>query len=377
MAGSKQQELTDLRGRIAKLKDDVERASADRAEAADGMRDSERKISDVNRALHELGRKEGGLAATLDKLAQEHQDTEARLHAEEAQLAALLRQRYSQDGDDATRLVLSGRDPGEIRRDLEYYAYIGRARASLIEQHKSTLAQLAQLESETRDRKAELDQVKQTQLTQRKALSDEKATRRATYDKLSSQIRQQRMQIDTMVRDEARLTRLIQRLQRLAEEAKARNAAKPSEPGKGKAVHDVANASLAGFKFGALKGRLALPVAGRILDRFGQPRTGGGPPWKGLFIRAKAGDPVRAVGSGEVVFSDWLRGFGNLLIVDHGSGYLSLYSNNESLYKQVGDSVRAGDIIATVGNTGGQEEPGLYFELRLKGQPFDPMSWVK
>lgn len=386
---SKQQALEDVRGRIAKLRDEVEHASADQKEAADGLRDSERKISDVNRSLRGLSRNERQLGDALDRLAQEHGATQAKLEAEEQQLAALLRQRYSQGGDDASQLILSGRNPGDIQRDLEYYAYIGRARAKLIDAHKATLAHLAEVETETRTRQSDLAQVKQRQLSQRDVLAQEQEAHRVLYDKLSSQISQQRKQIDNLVRDEARLTRLIERLQRLAEEARAREAARAkeaakarkrvetSEPVHGKAVNDVADSSLAGFKFVSLKGRLALPVAGEILARFGQARAGGGPAWKGLFIRAKAGQPVRAVGSGEVVFADWLRGFGNLLVIDHGGGYLSLYSNNESLYKQVGDKVRAGDVVATVGSTGGQDQPGLYFELRYRGQPFDPMSWVR
>lgn len=383
VTGGKQQELEELRGRIAKLKDDVEHAAADRKEAADGLRDSERKISDVNRQLHVLDKNERGVNLSLGKLAAEQSDTEAKLHDQELQLAALLRQRYIQGGDDAAKLALSGRNPGDVQRDLEYYAYIGRARTRLIAEHQATLDHLAELEAQTRDRKAELERIRRDQLAQRKTLAQEKQLHQSTYDQLSSQIRLQRKQIDNMVRDEARLTRLIERLQRLAEEARQRRIAKtrknvqPSEPVKGKMVNDVVDASLAGFKFTALKGRLALPVAGVIEARYGQGRSGGGPPWKGLFIRAKEGQQVRAVGSGEVVFADWLRGFGNLLIIDHGGGYLSLYSNNESLYKQVGDIVRAGDVIATVGNTGGQEESGLYFELRHQGQPFDPLSWVR
>jgi septal ring factor EnvC (AmiA/AmiB activator) len=380
-SGDKQQELENLRSQIAKLKDDVEHASADKAEAADGLRDSERRISEVNRKLRDLQNKEQQLGASLGKLNQEHRTTEAQLHEEEQQLAVLLQQRYRQGGDDATRLLLSNRNPGEVQRDLEYYAYIGRARARLISAHKATLDHLASVESKTRDRKADLEQVKQNQLTQRNALAQEKQSRQTTYNQLSDQIVQQRKQIDNLVRDQSRLTRLIDRLQRLAEAArlkpKPRKVPTPNEPSRGKPVNDVVDASLAGIKFAALRGKLALPVAGELEARFGQARSGGGPAWKGLFIKARSGQPIRAVGSGEVVFADWLRGFGNLLIIDHGGGYLSLYSNNESLYKQVGDSVRAGDIVATVGNTGGQEESGLYFELRRQGQPFDPMSWVR
>jgi septal ring factor EnvC (AmiA/AmiB activator) len=376
-AGDKQQELEDLRSRIAKLKNEVEHASADQAEAADGLSDSERRISDVNRRLGELRNREQQLGSTLNKLGQEYVAAEQQLHAEEQQLASLLRQRYRQDGDDTARLLLSNRNPGDIQRDLEYYTYIGRARARLITARKATLNHLAILEAQTRDRKTDLGQVKQNQLTQRQLLAQEKQTRQTTYNQLSDQIRQQRKQIDNMIRDQSRLTRLIERLQRLAETDKARKNATLRELHKGKIVTDVVDASLANFNFSALKGKLALPVAGELVGHFGQARAGGGPAWKGLFIRARTGQPVRAVGSGEVVFADWLRGFGNLLIVDHGGGYLSLYSNNESLYKQAGDSVRAGDIVASVGNTGGQEESGLYFELRRQGQAFDPISWVR
>lgn len=370
----KQQELEDLRSRIARLKDEVERASADRSEAADGLRNSERKISDVNRALIELQKKEQRLGLSLDELAQEHRLTKVQLHTERQQLAALLRQRYRQGSDDATRLALSGRDPSEIQRDLEYYAYIGRARVRLVRAHNTSLGRLAAVETETRSRKADLEQIKQNQLSQRATLDKEKRLRQSTYNQLSDQVRQQRKQIDSLVRDEGRLSRLIERLQRLAE---SRKIAKPRQPRGGKIVTNVADASLAGLKFAALKGKLALPVAGELLARFGQARAGGGPAWKGLFIRTKVGQPVRTVASGAVVFADWLRGFGNLLIVDHGGGYLSLYSNNESLYKQAGDTVHAGDVIAATGDTGGQEETGLYFELRRQGQPFDPMSWVR
>ena len=120
-----------------------------------------------------------------------------------------------------------------------------------------------------------------------------------------------------------------------------------------------------------------LPVIGELINRFGTQREDSGALWKGLFIKAKTGQPVKAVASGHVVFADWLRGFGNLIIVSHDDSFMSLYGNNESLYKQVGDTVKAGDTIATVGNSGGNSEPGLYFELRYQSKPFDPLSWVR
>ncbi|NTV96348.1 MAG: peptidoglycan DD-metalloendopeptidase family protein [Thiobacillus sp.] len=379
----KEQELGDLRERIAKLREEVEQAAEDRKEAADGLRDSEKRISEVKRALAGLQKDERRLGATLSQLADEQQAIEARLHEEEAQVTILLRQRYSRGDVDSLRLLLSGRNPADVQRDLGYYAYIGRARTALIERHRATLAELAEVEDKTRQRREEMEQVRQTQLQHHKQLDGERQARKSVYDKLSQQISQQRKEIDSLVRDERRLARLIERLRKLAEEAKAKKAAREREQRqarsatKGEVVKQVADASLAGYRFASLRGKLALPTVGEIVAKFGQSRNGGGPAWKGLFIRTRVGQQVRAVGSGDVVFSDWLRGFGNLLIVDHGEGYLSLYSNNESLYKQAGDSVKAGDVVAATGNTGGHEEPGLYFELRRNGQPFDPLSWVK
>jgi len=119
-----------------------------------------------------------------------------------------------------------------------------------------------------------------------------------------------------------------------------------------------------------------LPIKGELTNRFGSPREAGGLVWKGLFIRAEAGQTVRAIADGRVVFADWLRGFGNLLILDHGGGYMSLYGYNESLLKTVGEMIKSGDAIAEVGNTGGNLHSGLYFELRYQSKPLNPMSWL-
>ena len=157
-----------------------------------------------------------------------------------------------------------------------------------------------------------------------------------------------------------------------------RSLAAPSAPGraKGRPVDEVADASSAAQPFAALKGRLRLPVRGDLMNRFGAPREETGATWKGLFIRSVSGATVHAVADGQVVYADWLRGFGNLLILDHGNKYMSLYANNEGLLRQVGEKVRGGDPVARVGVAGGDAESGLYFELRHDGKPFDPLRWV-
>ena len=128
--------------------------------------------------------------------------------------------------------------------------------------------------------------------------------------------------------------------------------------------------------FARMKGHLRLPVAGELMNRFGSPRSDTGLSWRGLFIRAPEGRDVKAVASGRVVFADWLRGFGNLLIIDHGGSYMSLYGGAQSLFAQVGDVVKGGATVASAGSTGGNSESGLYFELRYQSKPFDPMTWV-
>ena len=180
-----------------------------------------------------------------------------------------------------------------------------------------------------------------------------------------------------MVADESRLSRLVEEIGKVLQ----------ARPGAGyRQVHarvdNVPNvrevsAGAQASPFSTLKGQLRLPVRGELANRFGSPRSDGGVLWKGLFIVARAGEEVRAVADGRVVFADWLRGFGNLLIVDHGEGFLSIYGNNESLLKQTGDAVTLGEALAVAGQSGGNEETGLYFELRHLGRPFDPISWVR
>jgi len=197
---------------------------------------------------------------------------------------------------------------------------------------------------------------------------------------LAAKISAQRKEVSTLEENEKRLTRLIERLARMArpKEPDKGDKPKPGEKPKPPGIRNdaVPEPGLAGV-FAALRGKLRLPARGELSNRFGTPREDGGTTWKGLFIRAPQGEEVKAVAPGKVVFSDWMRGFGNLLIVDHGGEYLSIYGNNETLFKQAGENVASGDTLGRVGNSGGNPETGLYFELRYQGKPFDPLTWIK
>jgi murein hydrolase activator len=169
----------------------------------------------------------------------------------------------------------------------------------------------------------------------------------------------------SLQRDEARLTALLTRLARLARPSPpapaARGATAPDRP--------------AG-SFASRRGTLTMPVRGELASRFGSPRDGGGPPWKGWFIRCAPGQDIKAIASGQVVFADWLRGFGNLLILDHGDGYMSLYGYNDALFAEVGANVREGEPVAQAGASGGNPQPGVYFEIRYQGEAVDPAPWI-
>lgn len=360
-------DLQELRGRIQSLQKKLDSAEASRSEAADALKQSEQAISDINRSLHGLALKQAAAKREINRLGRQKTRTEKDIQSQRERLGALLYQQYLHRDGDYLELLLNGRDPNRIARHMRYYGYVSRARTELIDGLNQDMRQLQQLAETARRKDAELAAIKNKQASQRAQLQQQRHARKQVLTHLSRQIQSQRKEIGRLRRDEKHLTALVERLSRLAAKKHGRAGVRNRQ---------LPEAALAGIPFPKLKGRLHLPVVGELVNRFGSPRKDTGVPWKGLFIKARPGQPVKAIANGRVVFADWLRGFGNLIILDHGDGYMSLYADNESLYKQVGDEVRAGDTIATVGNSGGNPESGLYFELRFRSKPFDPLTWM-
>lgn len=368
-------ELDALRGRIERLKKDIAEAEETRAEARDQLKESERSISEANRALRNLGARRESVQAEIRRIAERRRNTEKEAAGRREQLRRMLVAWYLHGEAGAVRLILSGEDPNRTARDLHYLGYLSTAEANLIRSLRSDAERLAQIESETRGKSEELAAVEKEQKTERDSLLKQKSEHRQVLEKVSSQIRDQKRQVKSLERDEQRMTRLVEKLtQAIAAAPAQRSAPRPPAGPRNDRVPERGASEVA---FAGLKGALRLPIRGDVTNRYGTSRAGGGPTWKGLFIRGRPGEDVRAVAGGRVVFADWMRGFGNLLILDHGQGYLSIYGNNESVLKAVGDEIRTGDVVATVGSSGGNLEPGLYFEMRHEGKPFDPMSWVK
>jgi septal ring factor EnvC (AmiA/AmiB activator) len=370
-AAPSEQELRELRARIEKLQADLAAAEKSSGEAADQLRESSRAVSEAHRTLFELAQRRRTLEAELEDIARRDREVREGVSQQEAFAARLLRLQYEQGAPDRLRLALEGKDAATAARHIEYYNYIQRARADLITGLRRKAEELAALERDAVARRDEMKENERAQADEAGRLEKERAARAAVATRLAGEIARGRREIGRLKRDEARLSRLVEEIARAL-------AAKPKQPpaGPGRRVDRVADASVSEKPFEKLKGALRLPVAGEITNRYGAPREEAGTTWKGLFIRAATGETVRAVGDGRVVYADWLRGFGNLLILDHGKGYMSLYANNEGLLRQVGESVRGGDAVAQVGASGQSAESGLYFELRREGKPFDPLRWV-
>lgn len=381
--GGPKKELNQLRGRIDALQKQLAQSEGSRSEAADALRESERAISSTNRRIFELGGRQKAVQEQLAQLERQRAELNRSVDRQRNLLARQLYQRYLAGEPEPLRLLLDHQDPNDLARQMHYLGYVYRARARTIEQLRQDMGRLEELAQRSAERSQALAALQAQQQQQRHELEEQKRERAAVLAKVSEDVDRQRKEIGRLKRDEQRLTRLVEQLAKeLARKKAARRAPKPAGktagPLRNEAVPETGELALGDAKgaFRDLKGHMRLPVAGELSNRFGGPREGGGVAWKGLFIRAKTGEEVHAVAPGRVVFSDWLRGFGNLIILDHDGGFMSLYANNEAVYREVGDAVRTGDPIASVGSSGGSPETGLYFELRYQGRPFDPLSWV-
>ena len=360
------EELSQLRGRIEAMQKRLAAAEGARSEAADGLRDSERAISESNRSLRDLAAKQRAIQARLIDLQQQETRAGNDIESQQRLLARQLYQQYIGNQPDAVKLLLNREDPNRIARDLHYLTYLARMRAEQIRTLRASIRQLDDLEEETKQQSEALAAVQTEQQAQREKIEREKQTRRDVLQKVARQIESQRHEISKLKRDEQRLARLVEQISQMIARSRAETPRNDRLP----------DSSTDGSAFTELKGKLSLPVRGELKGRFGSPRADGGLSWKGVFIASQPNQEVRAIAAGRVVFADWLRGFGNLLIIDHGGGYMSLYGNNESLFKQVGQAAKGGETIAAVGNSGGNTDYGLYFEMRHQGKAFDPLSWV-
>ncbi len=402
-----EQERAELRKKLLTLKEDIGKTEKARGHAADSLAASEAAISNANRSLRELAAEQERTKKRLEKLSVSQEALETAVAQQRNRLEKMLRGQYVSGQDDRVKLLLSGDNPNRIARELRYLGYVSAEQSKAIDILQQNLAAIEANKLDAEEARNALEDIADEQREQKALLEKEKNKRKALLSQLSTQLSSQRKQAGNLSRDEERLSSLVEKLatliaqQRKAEEEEAKRRArakaeqKEKLAAKGRAADKSAERpetsppkaasktvtepepppASDGSGFASMKGKLRLPVKGELAASFGARRADG-PNWKGLFIKASEGAEVRAVAAGEIIFADWMRGFGNLLVVDHGGQYMTIYGNNQSLLKRPGDKLKAGDVIATVGNSGGNEQSGLYFEMRYQGRAIDPSSWM-
>ncbi len=390
-------DLEEVQRRIAELETIISDAEASRSAAAAKLAAAERAVSDASRRLRQLSEERAEAEADLVAREAERRAVEERIASRQAELAGWLRRHYMHGGSDMAPF-LSGRDLNQLARDARYLEQVGRARVALIGSLRSDLREHAQLVASIEERRDGLIALEAGQRRQQAELQKVQRARAGALDALALQIGSQEREMQVLRRNEEELGRVMEvlalraerreiaRAQQLEREVpatsadesqhRAATAVERSGPSAGQAGR-TATPAPPGVRFAQLRGKLGFPVRGELIGRFNAQRADGGTRWRGVFIRAGGGEDVVAVAPGEVVYSDWLRGYGNLIIVDHGDDYLTIYGNNDALFKVVGERIGGGTPIASVGASGGAPESGLYFEIRHKGEPVDPLQWIR
>lgn len=373
--------LESMRDQRAALEKQLKAAQTSHAATADQLRDTEKAISAAGRKLRMLGDERTAARNELAERERELRRQEHQVATRQAQLAQLLRHQFRPQEAGGLASVLAGDNPAAAARDRHFLALLSQAKAELIADLRRDAGETRSLADDVRQRGEKLAELARHEEDERTVLHQRQQERQAVLAKIAGQIKAQRREIETIRQSEERLGNLVATLARRPAATapapkKSVSAGKPAPPARIVAAEPVAAAG----SFARLRGKLALPVRGAITGRFGGRREDGQSLWKGLFIRAAEGSDVRAVARGSVVFADWLRGYGNLVIIDHDDGFLSVYGNNQSVLADVGQKVDAGTTVATVGASGagggGLADSGLYFELRHQGRAFDPSQWL-
>lgn len=385
-----------MQRRIVELEKTIGEIESSRSDSAKQLAASERAVSSASRQLRRL-REE--LEAAVSELAARESDlavVATRVANRQVELEGWVRRHYMYGGRDMAPF-LSARDPNQLARDARYLEHLGRARLELIEALRLDLAEQRRLTEVIAARRDELIVLEGAQRARHEEVEKTRIARAKALERLDMQLKAQQQEVRSLRDSEQRLGQLVEVLVRQAAEREAARRAQLAAaaehlhvnvPGvsvdRSRAVErprdtvdEPARPTPTGVKFAQLRGKMAFPVRGELIGRFGAPRAEGGTRWRGVFIRARSGDEVLAVADGEVVFSDWLRGYGNLIILDHEDDYLTVYGNNDALFRVVGDRIRGGMPIASVGASGGAQDSGLYFEVRHQGQPVDPMKWIR
>lgn len=336
-----QKHLKDTRSHRGHTLTELQQLESEISRNARSLKKTEDEIKTINARITQLKENLKRLASQLKK--QKHI------------LSEQLRAAYALGAQQNMKMMLNQQDPAEMGRIQAYFSYLNKARETEIQQFIETIDSKRQQEQELSESLDSQKTALATRKNQKRSLQKQRLQRNQLLAQLDEKINNQEQTLTGLESSRNKIEDLLRSLGQLLADI-------PAAPGVQK-------------PFKQQKGALPWPVQGPFIARYGQSRNKGDLKWNGVLIGSPYGTPVHAVSHGRIAFSDWLQGYGFISIVDHGDGYMSLYGHNESLFKQAGDWVAAGEVIATTGDSGGQPDPGLYFEIRARGKPIDPYQW--
>lgn len=354
-AGEYQSKLDSIRDKITGVLSDLGQSKDKRDTLRTELKKLEIKIAKAAKALRNTQRNYNKSNEKLKKSQLELKKLKLSLAKQQKLLAAQIKSAYTMGQQPQLKMLLNQQDPSEMGRAMVYYTYLNRARGKEIENFLISIEKERSLEAEILEVTKELRVLVDQRLSKKVELDSHRSSRKTLLARLEKDIDNQQLTLENLESSRGRIESLLKSL--------------------GELLADIPAGPLNQKPFGELKGRLPWPVKGDFRESFGDVRSQGGLTWNGVIISADYDTPVRAVSNGRVAFADWLQGYGFITIIDHNDGYMSLYGYSQELYKQVGDWVETGDVIASVGDSGGQPKSGLYFEIRKQGKPINPKQW--
>ena len=384
-----EQQLEAARKEVLELKQMLERLQREKSQVQQQLRQTETEAGELEKQIRDLRRDAGDNQKQLDDLERQKKKIDESRREQQRLIGQQARAVYQSGGAEPLKLLLNQQDPAAFSRTLTYYEYLNRARLEQLADYARSQEQLSELERQRTARRDALARQQQTLAERQARLAEVRKQRQQVLARLNRDSSDRSTRLQERQREQAELQQVLKTIEetlarqareREAEAARQRQLAEQRRLAPEDEAPWLSNtaARYYGGPFDKARGKLPWPVQGRLIARFGAQRgEDSRTTWDGVLIGAGAGQPVRAVHGGKVVFAEWLRGAGLLLILDHGGGYLSLYGHNQALLKEAGDIVAAGDTIATVGSSGGQSVPALYFAIRQQGRPSDPTQWCR
>jgi len=350
-----QEKLDRLQQSILNIQKHLKETRGHRGNTLTELQQLESAISNNARALKKTEDEIKAINARITKTRKNLELLNRQLKKQKFILGEQLRAAYALGAQQNMKMLLNQQDPAEMGRIQAYFNYLNRARQTEIQQFITTIESKRQQELELSNNLDSQKSALETRKKQTRELQKQRLQRNQLLVQLDEKIKNQEQTLTGLEASRNKIEDLLHSLGQILADI-------PVSPGEDR-------------PFKQQKGTLPWPIKGPFIAHYGQKRNQGDLKWNGVLIGSSYGTPVRAISHGRVAFSDWLQGFGFISIIDHGDGYMSLYGHNESLFKQAGDWVTAGEIIATTGDSGGQPDPGLYFEIRSRGKPIDPQEW--